>query len=86
MGVHCIGASAKCTPRFCQHFQKFALIDFSDIGPKTVLSKQLILLLAPPYLLVSTSKVCPMKLGQNFVKYFVHFLGNGLSRKIAFVI
>ena len=27
-----------------------------------------------------------MKLGQNFVKYFVRFLGNGVSRKIAFEI
>ena len=27
-----------------------------------------------------------MKLGQNFVKYFVHFLGNGVSRKNAFEI
>ena len=26
-----------------------------------------------------------MKLGQNFVKYFVHFLGNGVSRKIGAV-
>ena len=26
------------------------------------------------------------KLGQNFVKYFVRFLGNGDSRKIAFEI
>ena len=24
----------------------------------------------------------PMKLGQNFVKYFVHFLGNGDLRKM----
>ena len=62
---------------------RIALIDFSDIGPKTVHSKQLILLLASPYLLVSISKVSPMKLGQNFVKYFVRFLGNGVSRKIA---
>ena len=23
-----------------------------------------------------------MKLGQNFVKYFVHFLGNGVSRDL----
>ena len=27
-----------------------------------------------------------MKLGQNFVKYFVRFLGNGVSRKNAFEI
>ena len=27
-----------------------------------------------------------MKLGQNFVKHFVRFLGNGVSRKIAFEI
>ena len=32
------------------------------------------------------SKVCSMKLGQNFVKYFVRFLGNGVSRKNAFEI
>ena len=25
-----------------------------------------------------------MKLGQNFVEYFVRFLGNGATRKIAF--
>ena len=31
-------------------------------------------------------KFYPMKLGQNFVKYFVHFLGNGVSRKNAFEI
>ena len=30
------------------------------------------------------TKFCPMKLGQNFVKYFVHFLGNGVSRKKCF--
>ena len=29
-------------------------------------------------------KFWPMKLGQNFVKYFVHFLGNGVSRQIPF--
>ena len=28
------------------------------------------------------TKVSPMKLGQNFVKYFVRFLGNGVSRKM----
>ena len=27
-----------------------------------------------------------MKLGQNFIKYFVHFWGNGVSRKNAFEI
>ena len=27
-----------------------------------------------------------MKLGQNFVKYFVRFLGNGVTRKTAFEI
>ena len=25
-----------------------------------------------------------MKLGQNFVKYFIHFLGDGVSRKNPF--
>ena len=30
------------------------------------------------------TKFCPMKLGQNFVKYFVLFCGNGVSRKNAF--
>ena len=29
---------------------------------------------------------CPMKLGQNFVKYLVRILGNGVSRRIAFEI
>ena len=32
------------------------------------------------------TKFCLMKLGQNFVKYFVHFLGNWVSRKNAFEI
>ena len=32
------------------------------------------------------TKFCPIKLGQNFVKYFVRFLGNGVSRKIVFEI
>ena len=27
-----------------------------------------------------------MKLGQNFVKYFVSFVGNGVSKKFAFEI
>ena len=30
------------------------------------------------------TKFCPSFIGQNFVKYFVCFLGNGVSRKIAF--
>ena len=29
-------------------------------------------------------KIVAMKLGQNFVKYFVHFWGNGVSRKKCF--
>ena len=28
------------------------------------------------------TKFCPMKLGQNFVKYFVRFSGNGVSWKM----
>ena len=32
------------------------------------------------------TKFCPMKLGQNFAKYFVCFLGNEVSKKIAFEI
>ena len=32
------------------------------------------------------TKFCHIKLGQKFVKYFVRFLGNGVSRKIAFEI
>ena len=32
------------------------------------------------------TKFCPMKLGQTFVKYFVHVLGNWLSSKNAFEI
>ena len=32
------------------------------------------------------AKVKKMKLGQNFVEYFFRFLGNGVSRKIAFEI
>ena len=40
--------------------------------------------LPSPYL--SLPMAFPMKLEQNFVKYFVHFLGNGVSRKNAFEI
>ena len=32
------------------------------------------------------TKFCLMKLGQNFVKYFFRFWGNGFSRKNAFEI
>ena len=32
------------------------------------------------------TKFCPSFIGQNFVKYFVRFWGNGVSRKIAFQI
>ena len=32
------------------------------------------------------TKLCPMKLVQNFVKYFVSFVGNGVSKKFAFEI
>ena len=32
------------------------------------------------------TKFCPCFIGQNFVEYFVHFLGNGVSRKNAFEI
>ena len=48
MGVHCIGASAP--PDFVNIFKNLHSDFFSDIGPKSVRSKQLILLLAPPYL------------------------------------
>ena len=35
---------------------------------------------------IVSSKFCPMKLRQNFVKCFVRFLGNGVSRENAFEI
>ena len=32
------------------------------------------------------TKFCPSLMGQNIVKYFVRFLGDGVSRKNAFEI
>ena len=36
--------------------------------------------------IIENWKFCSMKLGQNFVKYFVRYLGNGVSTKNAFEI
>ena len=30
------------------------------------------------------TKLCPSFIGQNFVQYLIHFLGNEVSRKDAF--
>ena len=61
-----------------------------ELGPKLVLcykhtTKTFFLKLhCPKKRSKYETKLCPMKLGQNFVRYFVRFVGNEVSRKKCF--